>query len=388
MSVQVIDTLAGFLALRDEWNVLLERSRMSSPFLIHQWLEAWWRGYAGDGDRLQVVCVRDEGTQRLIGVLPACVQRCGGLIPSQRMRFMGDGLGAAQLDSLIDPDFETEVLEAFHQWLRSNEKKWDVLEFRRLDEHSPFLGMLHSAFSGTGGGLLEGVSASCPVAILPDTWEEYLQGLSRRERGRVKRWRRELDEAGAVAIERVETRDGLDSALLDALQMFEAGMSVRYGRPYATSQRYREFLHSVSEGLLDRGQLRFVFLTVDGQRIAFILQVRHGHTMFGYKTAFDESWGSHHAGLVLFGYALEEAIAEGCSVNNFGVGVSEYKRRFSEGVAEMREVTYYDRSLAGRMCAAHDRTRGALTAFLKQHAPKPVIERLEQASARANLDNL
>ncbi|MDY0086963.1 MAG: GNAT family N-acetyltransferase [Coriobacteriia bacterium] len=389
MRVHLIDTLEGFLGLKDEWNRLVECSRMSSVFLVHEWLEAWWKGYAGEADRMQIACVRDAQTGALVGILPAYVHGKGSLLRPRHLGFMGDALGATQLDCLVDPAHEAEALEALRTWLMSSRREWDVFAFRRMHEDSPFLSILAELGScGLCGRFTVGESVACPEVVLSPTWEQFLQQMSSRERSRIRRWRRELESAGAVGVEHILRCEDLPVALADALRMFERGMSTRYSHPYEVSARYASMLRSASEAFLARGQLRFSFLTVDGQRIAFIWQARHRDKMIGYKTAYDESWAPHHVGNVMFGYAFENAIDEGCSAFNLGVGVSAYKQRFTKNIAQMHEVTCYGRSFAGRLASGRDAVRRLLVSRIRRYAPDAVIEKMERTSGLASLKRL
>lgn len=362
---------------------------MSSPFLAHEWLEAWWKGYCSEVDRMQVVCVRESPSGELLGVLPAYTHGKRGALSPCRLVFMGDALGATQLDCLVDPRYEADVIEALRGWLVSNRQRWDVLAFRRMRHESPFLAMLIGLKScGVSSRVTVSDSVACPEVLLSPTWEEHLQKLSRRERRRITRWRQDLESVGTVAVERIEQPEDLPAALADVLRMFEQGMSTRYERPYEASARYKIFLRSVSEAFLVRGWLQLLFLTVDGERVAFVWQVKHGHDMIGYKTAYDESWAPYHVGHVIFGYSFEYAIDEGCSAFNLGVGVSSYKLRFTKNVAQMKQATCYGRSPAGRLASAREASRRALVARIKRHAPASIVRRMERASEFENLNRL
>src|SRR5262245_12796700 len=91
MNIRVIED-QEFLALRAEWNDLLSRSSSDTIFLTWEWLSSWWESYAGAGDVLQIIVVRDR-TSELIGILPLYrrIQRWMPLRPIKTLRFIGDG---------------------------------------------------------------------------------------------------------------------------------------------------------------------------------------------------------------------------------------------------------------------------------------------------------
>src|ERR1051326_5801751 len=79
MKLETIRTVDDFLALRDEWNSLLESSASSCVFLTHEWLSTWWKHLAGNR-KLSILTLRDGG--HLIGILPVAER------PAQFARMM------------------------------------------------------------------------------------------------------------------------------------------------------------------------------------------------------------------------------------------------------------------------------------------------------------
>ena len=389
MYTRTIETVEGFASLGEVWNDLLDRSRLSSPFLTFEWLEAWWGEYAGEHATMHVICCYDDAAHSLLGLLPTYVQRTSRPFPQRRLRFLGDGLGASLLDCIVDPEAAEHVLAAIADELIANSSAWDVLDLRRMTETSPFRALLADRLGQPGSRSVQEASGECPAVSLPPNWELYLGTLSRRERSRLKRLRRDLDAAGTLDIEEIDDSDALPGALEDALSMFEEGMSRKHERTFEVSERYRRFMQSVSESFLAQGRLRLIFLTVDGRRTAFLYQIRHGDTMFAYQTAFDESWASHHVGFAIFGYAIERAIAEGCACFSFGVGATAYKFRF--GVTDVRDlqgIRVYQPTPAGRLAFGRDASARWGKNVIKRLSPAVVSERLSRAASWHGLERL
>ena len=69
-----IDDGAAFERLRGEWDDLVRAMRRPSPYLLHAWLETWWRHF-GSGRRLCVHTARVDG--KLVAALPLCVEERG-----------------------------------------------------------------------------------------------------------------------------------------------------------------------------------------------------------------------------------------------------------------------------------------------------------------------
>src|SRR6185503_14065572 len=106
------------LALRGEWNALLESSVSDCVFLTHEWLSAWWKHLA-DGRRLSILTLRDGG--ELIGILPVAERapQLARMMP-RTLEFLGSGvIGSDYLDVIAARGRESEVMAAFADHLNS-----------------------------------------------------------------------------------------------------------------------------------------------------------------------------------------------------------------------------------------------------------------------------
>ena len=65
MQIEVIDTLEGFEALREEWEALVQSSSRSSVFVSWYWQYHWWRNY-GEGSQLSILVARADS--RITGI--------------------------------------------------------------------------------------------------------------------------------------------------------------------------------------------------------------------------------------------------------------------------------------------------------------------------------
>ena len=73
VEVETVADAAGFAALADGWDDLVAGMPRPSPFMLHAWLDEWWRVNIGGDARLAVVSARRDG--RLVGALPLMIGR-------------------------------------------------------------------------------------------------------------------------------------------------------------------------------------------------------------------------------------------------------------------------------------------------------------------------
>ena len=381
MYTRVVEATEGFAQLRGSWDDLLARSGVENPYLSHAWLLSWWEAYAGPSDRLNIVCCFQEGPDSLVGILPLRAWSTSGPLSRRALGY----LGAAQVGPgcIADPEAAEAVFEEMASYLVSTRDDWDVLSLQNVDAGSVFLERLLAAFEGTASPVLTEISA-CPAVELPGTWEAYLRTLSHHGRAAVRRYRRYLDSLGTVEVEYVAGAEQLGDALQDVERLFQDSMRRKFGRPFDVSDRYVRLLTASSERLLAAGSLRLLFIKVDGERVAFVHQIRHGNAMFAFQTGFDTAWEASGVGMVAWGHAVEGAIAEGCRAYDFGTGRALYKERWgATGVRSLCDLSLYGRSPVARVAGVRESAMLRAKRILKPLVPASVrARRTREASWR------
>jgi CelD/BcsL family acetyltransferase involved in cellulose biosynthesis len=372
MHVRTVETTEDFASLRDDWHGLLARSRQENPYLSHEWLMASWEAYAGAEDRLNILCCYRDETDALVGILPICSRPESGLLPSRRLGYFGHlpvGPGC-----IADPQAAEAVFDEIAAHLHSACNQWDVLSLQNVDSSSAFLARILAQFGRSGRPVVRETLVSPPIELAA-TWETFLGSVSHHQRSQVRRRRSRLESLGTVELEYVMAAKDLPGALRDAARMFEHSMRRKYGRPFEVSDRYDRLMASMSERFLALGWLRLLFLKVDGERVAFVYQLRHGSTMFAFKFGFDSAWTEQAVGMVALSYAIEGAIVEGCRSYVLG-GYGNLQARWgATGVRSVCDLTLYGRSAIASVIATRDATALRMMRSLKPLVPASVRAR-------------
>jgi CelD/BcsL family acetyltransferase involved in cellulose biosynthesis len=344
MRVRTVDDIGSFTDLKEPWNRLVAACPGTRPFLTHEWLDAWWRSF-GAGHRLAILLCEDDGG--LAGALPL-YHGIGRFLPLRTLRLMGDeGPGAVGLGPFALPGAQAEVAEQLAAHLRSR-GDWETLCFRGCDEG---VAAIERAIVGGGGGFsaVQADGSASPQIALPSSWEAYRAGLSKHRRWDISRARRKAEELG-VSLETVSSADELPGACDDLVRLLESRMRHVIGPRFHIDRPTDRFLHLILPSLLAQGRLRLTFLVADGRRIAAEFQVRHEDTMYALIGGFEQEYASFEVSKALFGMAVESAIAEGCTLLDFGAGVQEYKLRW--GVTNLKrfvDLRVYAPTARGRL---------------------------------------
>jgi CelD/BcsL family acetyltransferase involved in cellulose biosynthesis len=298
-----------FGELASEWDALVRASPRPSPFLLHAWLESWWRHF-GEGAELAVSVARRDG--RLVAALPLLVRSRLGL---RAARFLG-GRQSALADLLLAPDEDASVGRAMADRVAAHA---DLVDLYGLPTRSRIGEALGSSLA-----LIERVEA--PVLDLSPGWEAvYHAKTSSKKRNLHRRRRRQLSELGrlevVVARELEDLRPALEEAFRLHLLRWE-GRPDGSGFAMPVGQRFhREIL----EALVDLDVPRIVLLKLDGRAIAFHYYLAFEGCMYVHRLAFDPAFSRFSPGLVNTLDTIEAAAAEGLTRVEFLGGAERYK---------------------------------------------------------------
>lgn len=313
-----ITTADAMEALADEWGALWERCPSASPFQTPEWLLAWWRHFGGSGE-LHTLSLRRGGA--LVGLAPLYVPRDDRARGQCRLAFVGLGV-SDYLDVLLQPDAVADGRAAILSYAATFvERRGTRVELEELRAGSPLL-------AGAMPPSVTGVScerqSTCPVLRLPTSWDAYLAGLSQGRRRKLRVAERRLAEAGEVRVARADA--STVGAFLDALcVLHEARWRDRRQPGVLADPAIRAFHHDATRGLVHRGVLRLLCLSVGGAPAAVLYAFARGDRWYNYLDGFDPARADMSPGTVLVAHAMQQAIADGQRDFDFLRGRESYK---------------------------------------------------------------
>jgi CelD/BcsL family acetyltransferase involved in cellulose biosynthesis len=312
----------------DEWRALNQRARAGNMFLAPEWLLPWWEHF-GQGREQQILCVRESG--QLIGMLPLFSEkvRVGG-VEVRRIAFLGDGdTGCDYLDALAEPGREREVLQ--HCLSALLDLPWDLCDLDGLWRESFTAGQLAARFPPNQGALVRNarVRFVCPHIPLTGTYDQYLEGLGRKEN--LRRREKWIFRQPGVSISCARTPQDAVRATEEFLELHRARWAVEGGSDGLTDARHDRFHRDASQRLAGIGALRMYTLYAARRPVASVYGVVHGGKFNYYQSGYDPLWASRSVGLVLLARTVSDAFAEGLSEFDFLRGDEGYKGEWARG---------------------------------------------------------
>lgn len=280
-----------------------------------EWLKSWWDEYSA-GSELKLLSVRDEmGAAALIAPLQ---------VSNGTAAFLG-GTDLFDYHDFICPDgageFRPTYVDAVIRHL-TGDPGIQRLEFLSLPEDSTAFEYLPAVCEAAGWAVSIEKEDVAPRLSLPGTWDEYVAGLTRKNRHELRRKMRRLERAGELRhfeiSDPVEVAEGLDDFF--ALHRKSTPDKATFMSP----DRERFFRRAALQ-LAATGMTRLSFVELDGRRIASSLSFVCCGTKYLYNSGYDPAYGRLAAGLLNHAYNIRRSIEAGLSVFDFMRGDETYK---------------------------------------------------------------
>jgi CelD/BcsL family acetyltransferase involved in cellulose biosynthesis len=331
MQVTRISQYGQLAELQTDWN----RLAGDTPFRRWQWLASWWDQY-GDGNELFVLCVRDDA-ENLLGVAPFWIEtsRTRGRI----LRLLGGGEVCTDYAGVFaKTGSEDAVTKMLADWLvntatdkkdRSGDRvRWDLMELTGVAEHDETTRQLIEKIGSLGNTVHERPGMNCWRIALPETWQDYLTMLSKSHRKQIRRLENRVLATDRAKLHTAGNRDELRKGMEILVDLHQRRRESLDQPGCFSSVRFSRMLDCVAERLLDQGQLRLHWLTLDGKPVAAEFQLRGGDVRYAYQAGVDPDALDREPGRLINIATIQHAIGEGCRSFDFLRGDEPYKAHF------------------------------------------------------------
>ena len=322
----------GFSALKPEWNGLVRRSYHNNLFLTWEWQSTWWK-HLGDGSLL-LLGMRAEDDGRLVGIAPLFRDRTDG--GETVLYLIGCRDVSDYLDLIVEAGQEEAVYRALLDYLEAGAPEWDMLDFCNIPQQSQALVKLREMAEARGYHTLVEVEDVCPIIPLPDTWDDYLMTLDKKQRHEVRRKLRKADGEADTQFLIVGPEQDLRAEMESFIELHQLSAPEKDEFMDPTMQG---FFFDVAKALQAQGWLQLAFVQMDGQKAASLLNFDYGDSILVYNSGYDPSQFSHLSpGIVVTARCIEHAISLGRSEFDFLRGDEVYKYRFGAQDTEVRRL--------------------------------------------------
>ncbi|HLM02926.1 MAG TPA: GNAT family N-acetyltransferase [Pyrinomonadaceae bacterium] len=368
-----------FDALRDEWKRLFAASGGScSPFLSWEWLSVWYQWF-GAADARKPFILKAYRENRLVGLLPLCLQEKKVLgMRLRRLAFIGEAQGGADyLDLIAEPADRAEILEAIFDFLKK-ENCFDIVCLENVSRDSAIAGFSQdSERRETTRRFRRNVqtTAVCPQIDLGGGWDAVLK--SSRRASNFKRRLKQLEKMPGFEFRAVTAPAEAVAAFERFYRLHENRWAKDGGSELSGHPRLVSFQRDLVEALAGAGLLRFEELWVEGECRASVYGLDDGRAFYYYNSGYDLDWSNYSVGLVLIGLSVKSAVARGRALYDFLRGDETYKFDWANNQAQLVTLDFSRLTPAAIVHEAVNRASLNLRSFSKTVLPADLAETLK-----------
>ncbi|MFC1845915.1 GNAT family N-acetyltransferase [Chloroflexota bacterium] len=290
--------LDSFDVLHSDWRTIQSKVPSSSIFSSPEWSQTWWKHF-GNGYELHLGAVKNNS--RTVGIAP--------LITEDNVAYF---IGSIDLCDYLDFIIEPGEEEIFFTTLLGNLAKQGItsLDLGPLKQESSTLTVMANMAKNLGwesSCIQEDISL---LLDLPNTWEEYLQLLSGKQRHELMRKMRRLNEAGEINFKSSDSYISEEMEIF--LRLFRDSREDK--ADFLTPQR-EQFIESIAGAMSDINALRLNILEVNTSPIAATICFDYQNDVYLYNSGYDPEYSWLSVGLISKALCIKDSI-------------QRYKKRF------------------------------------------------------------
>ncbi|HZU60225.1 MAG TPA: GNAT family N-acetyltransferase [Solirubrobacteraceae bacterium] len=321
--IEWVHEAARFAELGEEWERVAALNGF--PFADHAWFQAWWEAF-GTG-QLAVCVLWEDGQLRAALPLSEARGRLTGLANFHTPAFAIPAHDAQALDRVVE-----EALRRSH----------GELALHAVVASDPLREALVQAAASQGQLLLVEQIHRSPRVDISGTFESFVRGRGSRFKDIPRRWRK-LNREHQVSFAFAEPFESLEKELQRGYEVEAAGWKGSAGTAILSSPQTRAFYTAVARAYQARGELRLVWLTVDGQPAAFNFCLERDSSLYCLKAGVDDRFRPLAPGLLIDYCTVERCFDLGLERYELLGADEPYKRYFATSYSDHVRLRSYRR---------------------------------------------
>jgi len=302
--------LTSFTQIGDEWETVLSDSPMGTLFLTPQWQEVWWETFGDGRSMVGFYLTEADGVTAI-----APLARSG-----DTLSLVGNQDTVDYNDFLVKPGHEAVLYDALLGYM--DELQCHTLTLASLKEASPTLEHLPELARQRGFSVeVEREDVASGIA-LPETWEDYLAGLSKKDRHELRRKFRRLEAMPDWRWYSMTGQDQVAEHLGDFIELMRLSRTDK--DQWMTPVRER-FFHRITQRMAQDDRVRLFFMEMEGHPVATSLCFDYASSRLLYNSGYNPDYSYYSVGLLLDALCLREAIEQNMEYFDFLRGDEPYK---------------------------------------------------------------
>ena len=314
MSASAMTTpLTSFDQIRAQWQRLLGRASVNNLYVTPVWQELWWGAFQ-DGRSLAGFYLTDDAGEVSAIASLSRAQDHYSLVGNSDTFDYNDFIVAAGTEATFYPTLLDTIAD-------SGATRLDLFS---ISEDSPTLAILPDLARERGYAVDVAEEDVAPRIELADTWDDYLAGLSKKDRHELRRKLRRLDTQGNWRWYCVSDPDEAARRMDTFVDLMRRSDPAK--AEFLTPAR-EAFFRRMVEATASEDMLRLFFMEMDDSPVAASLCFDYNGVRMLYNSGHDPEYRYYSVGLLLHSLCLRDALEKGYRYFDFLRGNEPYKYR-------------------------------------------------------------
>lgn len=349
-STFIVNTEDNFEAVRNSWNLILEKSRSKNLFLRWEWLYNWWSIYRDDNSELKIIIVKMNG--EIVGIAPLYLHT-RSLSGFRELRFLGSAhIGSDYLDFIIVKEYESLIIPEILKYIKDN-TRWDLITLSDVPLNSPVLSYAKTLFNNHSI-YLNNSYTTCPFLKLSKGAQDMMNGVASNLRNIIKRKSAKLGKLKDTEFIDCIPKDGFKVPYDHLLELNKIRAEVKGIKSPFLDNRFDRFHRKILSSLFPLGMAKLSFLKINGQPVAANYLFQYNSTVYYYQSGFDPQWKQLSPGTLLHYHCIQSAIEEGIEKYDFLRGDEQYKKLWTRSNNKNAIISIHNNTIKGALnCIYH-----------------------------------
>lgn len=305
--------LTSFDQIRGQWQRLLDRSAVNNLYITPVWQDLWWRTFQERRSLAGFYLTDDNGEVSAIASLSRAEDQYSFVGNSDTFDYNDFIVAAGQEDAFYPTLLDTMA-----------DNGAASLDLFSVSEDSPTLDLLPDLARERGFSVDVSEEDVAPRIDLADTWDDYLAGLSKKDRHELRRKLRRLESHENwrwYCVSDPEEASARMDTFIDLMRRSDPAKA-----EFLTDEReafFRRMVHATAS----EGMLRLFFMEMDDMPVASSMCFDYNDARMLYNSGHDPEYRYYSVGLLLHSLCLRDALERGYQYFDFLRGNEPYKYR-------------------------------------------------------------
>ncbi|HCG91846.1 MAG TPA: hypothetical protein DEZ08_08445 [Dehalococcoidia bacterium] len=292
------------------WSSLLAKSNTDTIFLTPLWESVWWNHFS-KGKTWHGLYL--EKNRQIVGIAPMWST-------GDTLSLIGNTETVDYNDFIILPEYAEEFLNSVvDHFIISNNNYLNLYSIHENSQTKTLLPKIAKEKGLTINITEEDVS---PGIILPNTWDDFLAGLNKKDRHELRRKLRRLDTVENCVVQVIDDSDKLDEYFSIFIKLMK--MSRTEKESYLDIEK-ESYFKSIFEIAADNKYLKLFLMSIDGTYASASLCFDYKGKRLLYNSGNNHDFDYYSVGLLLHSLAIKDAINNNFKYFDFLRGDEQYK---------------------------------------------------------------